>query len=108
MKDVKNLKCSNCSANLSLDDNLKTLTCPYCGSVKYFDEDPTSPEHTLYKEKLVVESEENNTYIPPRPKANFLLTIILLCMYFWPGLIYLILIGHAKKKWDQKYSNNKK
>ena len=106
MKNVKNIKCNNCSANLSLDDNLRTLTCPYCGSVKYFEEDK-SPNEELYKSKLTVESLTNSSYIPPRPKVHVLLAIVLFCSYFWPGVIYLCIINSQQKKWDNQYKNKK-
>ena len=102
MKNIRNFKCKNCNANLSLDENLKTLTCPYCGSVRYFDE-KKDPTIQLYNEKLIVEDSVNER-IPPRPTINLFVATLLFLSYVFPGIIYLIIVIQQQIAWDKKYN----
>ena len=106
---MKSEKCSNCSANLSLDDNLKTLTCPYCGSVKYLEEADKIQATPVVKEieYAVEKSQSTNEHIPARPTINGWLCFFLLLCYFWPCIIYLAIIESKQKKWDAKYKKDK-
>lgn len=105
---MKSEKCTNCSANLSLDDNLKTLTCPYCGSVKYLEDTDKIQATPVVKEVTFnIEKPTNTSTIPARPKVNGWLCLLLFLSYFWPGIIYLAIIDSKQKKWDAKYKKDK-
>ena len=104
---MKSVKCNNCNANLSLDENLKTLTCSYCGSVKYLEEtDKIKSENYQPTVSKSVEESVSDSTVPARPKVNGWLCLLLFMCYFWPGIVYLAIIESKQKKWDAKYKKN--
>ena len=50
-----NLKCSNCGANLTANEDLKQCTCNFCGSVTLIDDEIIKVEH-----KIIDSNKEEN------------------------------------------------
>lgn len=107
---MKNIRCSSCGANIQPKENSSTVVCPYCDSSWILDS-----SEQIKKEFTPQVSQSTHTTQSPtastqprmatksRPKANVFLFFFLLCCSFWPGIIYLVIIGAKQKEWDRLY-----
>jgi hypothetical protein len=105
------MKCSNCGAEA--DDSLYRV-CPYC-KTKLENGLADATVGTAHQPSQIV---INNGFQPmpmsaavgmkipktPRPKLNVGVAVIGLFFYVIPGLIYIISVKSAQKKWDEKYT----
>jgi hypothetical protein len=110
------MKCSSCGAGISGNTVDRIVKCPYCGSeqknIDYVEKSTIDVIGSKINNILNYNSQQettrrpdySGTRIPARPKANGFLTVLLLFLWVFPGIIYLFYIGRQQTIWDEKYS----
>lgn len=116
-------KCINCCANIEIDETKHVGTCPYCRSVFIVEKikpDETEKsqsyaQNTTQNSKNIYNQNSKNIYnqntkdvynykiVPPRPKIRPFIAFVLLCCYFFPGIIYIAGKRYLQSEWDKKY-----
>lgn len=113
---MKRARCSGCGANINLKENNETYVCPYCKTT-YFNEnaDNRSSSQTnngtqiinnYYEMNSSINQLNENTQkaIPPKPKLNVFITIILLFCNIFFALIYIAIINNRIRDWEEEYN----
>lgn len=101
---MKSIKCSSCGANINVDNSKRTYKCPYCGT-NFINENYEGNNEDI---NSFLEANENiPAYVlGPRPAFNPVIFLILSCFYFFPGIIYAIIIVGHKSVWDKFHNKN--
>lgn len=110
---MKECKCPNCGAGISIDENKEVNKCQYCNTS--FETEKAILSGTTNNNNAQVinyyystpANNKNSTNLkvaPPRPKLNGFLAFILFCFYIFPGIIYVVSVKNAQKEWDDKYT----
>jgi len=113
--DLKALKCPNCGAAMNNPNN-KELYCPYCSGRFIREEQPAAPPPVRPQYNTPPPSPPDSKVIfvrdkrpvPPKPKLNGCLTVILL-VAFWPiGLVYLFASLARRAAWDKQFGDTRR
>ena len=102
-------KCPCCGAHLNVSSLKKSGVCEYCGSPLELEnettKEPTNKPSTINPalEKYLQKGTNSSNIIPPRPKLNVGLAILLCLCYLIFGIIYIAYVGAQQNKWDEKY-----
>ena len=106
-------KCPYCGASVSTKEAI--VTCQYCNSTftndnfKETKTDETTINTNIPKpEKASDNPFTNNDWtsvdVPPRPKLNLFIILILFFMGFVViGIVYILIVHSKQKEWDKKY-----
>ena len=112
---MKKAKCTNCGANIEVDESKEAGICKYCGSayitenaIKNYNTTITNTSNNnantivnnYYNAPFKAQANEVR-YIPPRPTINIFIATILCCLYLFPGLIYISVIKNKQREWDE-------
>lgn len=117
---MKNAKCTNCGANIEVDETKEAGVCKYCNSAYVTEKaiqnyntnvtnNATNNAQTIvnnyYTAAPVQENVRIKKIIPtePRPKINVGLAILLCWLYIIPGIIYIGSVRNKQREWDEKY-----
>lgn len=119
---MKNAKCTNCGANIAVDENSDAGVCKYCNSayitekaIKNYNSSvsntATNNAQTIvnnYHNGAQTQGQQINNInvIEPRPKINVGLAILLCWLYIFPGVIYIGYVKNKQREWDEKYRRN--
>ena len=99
---MKAVKCPNCGANITLDESKDTGVCKFCDSV-VISEKSTSPinnDSQYHSQNRFASNSIFSHNIADRPQINILIAIVLFCLSFFGGLVYILYIRHKQKEWD--------
>lgn len=111
---MKNAKCTNCGANIEVNENTEAGICPYCKSAY-----STEKAIAMYYNSSTTNAGVINNYyssptpqvqkviaLPaePRPKLKIGLAILGFIFYIIPGVLYISYIKKKQAEWDSKYS----
>lgn len=110
---MKSTKCTSCGANINIDNSVKNFRCPYCGT-NFINENYEKEEivnvvidKNVENEEKINENDYPNYVHGSRPTFSFILFLILLCFYVWPGIIYAIGVARKQYVWDKYHSSKK-
>ena len=112
---MKNANCKACGAPRGSHSDVK---CEYCGTLFPIEQKKeTAPESTTIinnyyntpksaapnaRDNLDNMSKEDiDLYYSPRPKIKFWPAFIGLCLWMWPGIIYIMYKAAKQAKWDR-------
>ena len=112
--NMKNAKCTNCGANIEVDEKSDAGICPYCKSAYITEKAVSLYSNTTTNNAGVI----NNYYTQPspqvqkviqlraepRPKINVGLAILGFIFYIFPGVLYIAYVRKKQDEWDSKYS----
>ena len=116
---MKKAKCTNCGANIEVEENKEAGICHYCGcayiaekAIEKYEASvsnlSTNNANTIvnnYYNMPAYNNEKRIQYVPPRPKINVGLAVLLCFFYFFPGIIYIGVIRGKQEKWDEQYGD---
>lgn len=104
---MKAVKCPNCGANISLDEQ-ETSICEFCGTPFVAEKEITPTTNTVQTINNYYSLPNNlpNMRLPKtkRPVLNVGLAIFLCLLFFWLGIIYIVSVKSRQKEWDDKYT----
>lgn len=101
-------RCTSCGAILQeekVDENF-ILYCPYCGNKHHksaFSKATLDVKNIAYKAFQTINETVDSFVEKKRPQLNILLFIVLLCIGFFPGIIYLVAILYAQYRYDSTH-----
>lgn len=114
-----NAKCTNCGANLEVDENQEAGICRFCNSAYITEKaiqnfNNTTTNNSTNNAQTIVNNYYNSApaqpqkivrqvITEPRPKIKIGLAIILFFFYIFPGFIYILNVKSKQEKWDKKY-----
>ena len=119
---MKNAKCTNCGANIEVNENSDAGVCKYCNAAYVTEKaielynsnvsnSSTNNANTIvnnyYNGPATQAVQENKVqyvrFAPPRPKINVGLAVFLCFFYIIPGAIYISSVKKKQEEWDEKY-----
>jgi len=111
---MKNAKCTNCGAQLQVDEENDEGVCPYCNSIY-----KTESAIKMYTNSTTNNAGVINNYynqpgkeqvqkvvqlqVEPRPQIKTGLAILGFIFYIIPGIIYIMYVKSKQAEWDKKY-----
>lgn len=121
---MKNAKCTNCGANIEVDENSDAGVCKYCKSAYVTEKaiemynssianNATNNANTIVNNyynapaqpQVVKQKKVQYVHVaPPRPKMNIGLAVILCFCGFYPGIAYIAVMKYRQSLWDKQYS----
>ena len=118
---MKNAKCTNCGANIEVDEQKEKGICKYCNA-EYVTEkaiqnvgvSATNNANTIVNNYYTASAQPQqnvNTVVSrvvvaePRPKLKVGLAVLLCWLYIIPGVVYICLVKSKQKEWDRMYGN---
>jgi len=111
-------KCTQCGANISVDNGKELGVCPYCQTAYRSDKaiennsiNTTNNAGTIVNHYYTPSSSQAAVTqpviiyrkAPPRPRISILVAILGLFFYIVPGVLYIGYKMRKQKEWDKKY-----
>ena len=115
---MKSAKCTSCGANIEVNENSDAGVCPYCKNAYITEKAIQSFSNQTNNNAQVINNyygtnpNSNNAEsrdhlyvrtIPPKPKINVGLAILLCFFYLIPGLLYIGVKNNQIRDWEEKY-----